>query len=47
MTLLAVGVLLCMAACFALGYEYHRAEPEPEPVSLKDRLTDQSVTPAR
>jgi hypothetical protein len=31
------ALLLCMAGCFVLGYEFHKAEPAPQ-VSLEDRL---------
>ncbi len=42
LALLVFALLLCMGACFALGYEYHKAEPEPESfVSLAERLAKQ------
>jgi hypothetical protein len=38
LTLVIVALLVCMGACFALGYEFRQAEPAPPPVSLADRL---------
>lgn len=40
LALVITALLLCMGACFALGYEFHKSEPEPEPVSLSDRLAN-------